>query len=208
MCLAVLVLYGITWYVTYTSDLEKLIDRFRRYCYAEYEVRLAKTSIARLKTEFRRDQYAEQLRAFTSELFGYRNKEAVQRYFLSMTYYYDVSETEKDNSYLLAPIVGSRNYQVEIPEPVSFVYALLGEEESSINSLSTTRGPGHLYSYQKGMVRCIFIRMRSLRFCVGHSMYCGVSVLVRLTTSKSIGSHTTSTRISQQSVKRSSSRGR
>ncbi len=129
LSLAILALYGITWYVTYTTDFEKIINRFKRYCYADYEVRAAKTSMMRLTTEFARDQFAEQLRSFSANLFDYRNEEQVQAYFSARNFFYDISKTDGGNSYLLAPITSSGQHEEQIPETVAFRYAILGEEE-------------------------------------------------------------------------------
>ena len=129
LCLAILVLYGVTWYVTYTTEFEKIMNRFKRYCYAGYEVRASKTSMMRLETEFTRDQFAEQLRSFSANLFDYRNEEQVQAYFSSRNFFYDISKTEEGNSYLLAQIISSGQHEAQIPETVAFRYAILGEEE-------------------------------------------------------------------------------
>lgn len=129
LCLAILTLYGVTWYITYTTEFEKIMNRFRRYCYADYEVRASKTSMMRLKAAFTRDQFAEQLRSFSADLFDYRNKEQVQAYFSSWNFFYDISKTDEGNSYLLAPIINSGQYEAYIPETVAFRYAILGEEE-------------------------------------------------------------------------------
>jgi len=131
LSLAILALYGITWYVTYTTDFEKIINRFKRYCYADYEVRAAKTSMMRLTTEFTRDQFAAQLHTFSADLFDYRNEEQVQAYFSSRNFFYDISKTEEGNSYFLAPIISSSRHEEQIPETVAFRYAILGEEEIS-----------------------------------------------------------------------------
>jgi len=131
LSLAILALYGITWYVTYTTDFEKIINRFKRYCYADYEVRAAKTSMMRLKTEFTRDQFAGQLRSFSADLFDYRNAEQVQAYFSARNFFYDVSKTDEGDSYLLAPIISSGQHEEQIPETVAFRYAILGKEEIS-----------------------------------------------------------------------------
>jgi hypothetical protein len=127
--LAILTLYGITWYITYTTEFEKITSRLKRYCYAEYKVRASKTSMAKLKTEFDRDQLAEQLRSFSADLFDYRNGEQVQAYFSSRDYFYDSDTTDAGNSYCLAPIIGSGQHEVNIPETVAFRYAILGKEE-------------------------------------------------------------------------------
>jgi hypothetical protein len=129
LCLAVLMLYGVTWYITYTTDFEKIMNRFRRYCYADYKVRASETSMMRLQTEFIRDQFAEQLRSFTADLFDYRNAEQVQAYFSSKNFFYDISKTDEGNSYFLAPIISSGQDEEQIPETVTFRYAILGEEE-------------------------------------------------------------------------------
>jgi hypothetical protein len=129
LSLAMLILYGITWYITYTTEFEKVRDRLRRYCYADYEVRTSKTSMAKLKMEFTRDQFAEQLRSFSANLFDYRSEEQVQAYFSSRDYFYDMDATEAGNSYVLATIIGSGQYEVNIPDAVAFRYAILGKEE-------------------------------------------------------------------------------
>lgn len=129
LCLAILMLYGITWYITYTTEFEKVVNRFRRYCYADYEVRASETSMMRLEAEFTRDQFAEQLRSFSAEFFDSHKKEQVQSYFSSKNYFYDISKTDEGNSYLLAPIIHSGHYEEQIPETVAFQYAILGEEE-------------------------------------------------------------------------------
>jgi hypothetical protein len=127
--LAILTLYGVTWYITYTTEFEKIMNRFRRYCYADYEVRASKTSMTRLKAEYMRDQFAAQLRSFAADLFDYRNEEQVQEYFLSKNFFYDINKTDEGNSYLLAPIINSGQLEEQIPETVTFRYAILGEEE-------------------------------------------------------------------------------
>jgi hypothetical protein len=131
LCLVILALYGVTWYVTYTTEFEKIINRLRRYCYADYEVRAATTSMKRLTTEFMRDQFAGQLRSFSADLFDYRNEEQVRVYFASKNFFYDMNKTDEGNSYLLAPIISSGQHEAQIPETVVFRYAILGEEEIS-----------------------------------------------------------------------------
>jgi hypothetical protein len=129
LCLAILALYGVTWYVTYTTEFEKIMNRFKRYCYADYEVRASKTSMTRLETEFTRDQFAEQLRSFSADLFDYRNGEQVKAYFSSRNFFYDISKTDEGDSYLLAPINSSGQHEAQIPETVAFRYSILGGEE-------------------------------------------------------------------------------
>jgi hypothetical protein len=129
LSLAMLTLYGITWYITYTTEFEKVRDRLRRYCYADYELRASKTSLSKLKMEFMRDQFAEQLGSFSANLFDYRNEEQVQAYFSARDYFYDSDATEAGNSYVLAPIIGSGEREINIPETVAFRYAILGKEE-------------------------------------------------------------------------------
>jgi len=146
LCLTVLALYGVTRYITYTTEFEKIINRLRRYCYADYEVRASKTSMMRLKAEFTRDQFAEQLRSFSADIFDYRNEEQVMSYFSSKNYFYDVSKTDEGNSYLLAQITRSGQHEEQIPETVSFRYAILGEEEIMPFSV-----------YQEGPWRSLFI---------------------------------------------------
>jgi hypothetical protein len=129
LSLAILTLYGITWYITYTTEFEKVTDRFRRYCYADYELRSSQTSMMKLKMEFTRDQFAEQLRSFSVDLFDYRNQEQVQAYFSSRDYFYDSDKADEGNSYVLAPVIKSGQYELNIPETVAFRYAILGKEE-------------------------------------------------------------------------------
>lgn len=105
------------------------MNRFRRYCYADYEARASEKSMEKLKAEFRRDQFAEQLSSFSADLFDYRNKGQVQAYFSSRNFFYDISTTDEGNSYLLAPIISSGQYEAHIPETVTFQYIILGEEE-------------------------------------------------------------------------------
>ena len=129
LCLALLMLYGVTWYITYTTEFEKIRNRFRFYCYYDYETRTSQTSMMKLKTEFTRDQFAEQLRSFTVALFDYHNADQVQAYFSSRGFHYDVSQVSEGNSYLLAPIINSGQYEAQIPEPIAFPYVILGKEE-------------------------------------------------------------------------------
>ena len=127
--LAILTLYGVTWYITYTTEFEKIINRLRRCCYAEYEVRASKTSMMRLKAEFVKEQFAGQFRSFSADLFDCRNEEQMQAYFASWNFFYDVSKTDEGNSYLLAPIISSGQHEMQIPETVAFRYVILGEEK-------------------------------------------------------------------------------
>jgi hypothetical protein len=102
--------------------------------------------MSKLTAEFTRDQFAEQLRSFSADLFDYRNDEQVQAYFSSKNFFYDSSKTEEGNSYLLAPIIGSGQYEEQIPERVAFRYAILGEEEIAPFSV-----------YQEGPWTSVFI---------------------------------------------------
>jgi hypothetical protein len=132
LCLAILMLYGITWVITYTTEFEKVINRFRRYCYADYQVRTSITSVMKLEAEFTRDQFAEQLHSFSASIFDYRNEEQVKEYFSKRDFFFNIRKTDEGNSYLLAPIIYSGYYYEEkIPETVAFQYAILGEEEIS-----------------------------------------------------------------------------
>jgi hypothetical protein len=109
-------------------------------------VRASKTSMTRLETEFTRDQFAEQLRSFSADIFDYRNEEQVRSYFSSRNFFYDISKTDEGNSYLLAPIISSGQHEEQIPETVTFQYTILGEEEISPFSV-----------YQEGPWTSVFV---------------------------------------------------
>ena len=156
LSLAILTLYGITWYITYTTEFEKVRDRLRRYCYADYELRSSKTSLTKLKMEFMRDQFAEQLGSFSAGLFDYRNEEQVQIYFSTRDYFYDSDTTEEGSSYVLAPIIKSGQHEINIPETIAFQYAILGKEdilpfsvydEGAWASVFVTEKKGTVYIY-------------------------------------------------------------
>jgi hypothetical protein len=122
------------------------MNRFKRYCYADYEVRASKTSMMRLEAEFTRDQFAGQLRSLSADLFDYCNEEQVRAYFSARNFFYDVRKTEEGDSYLLAPIISSGQHEAQIPEAVAFRYAILGAEEISPFSV-----------YQEGPWTSVFV---------------------------------------------------
>jgi hypothetical protein len=80
--IGLLVLYGVSWLITYTSHFEKIMDTLKKYCYADYEVRTSLFQRDILEADFYREKYKERLSSLTRGLFDYRDKKEVQAFFM------------------------------------------------------------------------------------------------------------------------------
>lgn len=129
LCLMVLLLYGMSWFITEPSIEEKLIDRFQKFSWAEYELRGSLPGEERRRVEFYLKRYEQSLRSLSSSLFDYRGKEQVQAFFLAKGFLYDAWEDEKGRlSYLLAEVLSHQKYWIEVPHRIEFDYLILGEK--------------------------------------------------------------------------------
>ena len=129
LCMGLLVLYGLSWSITYTSRFEKILNNLRWYCTADYAVRSSESPTSNLKEEFARDKFKERLSSLTAGLFDYSDKYALQAYFLSGGFVYDVWQEDEGASHLLAEVIGRGHHDAEMPERVSFEYFILSDKK-------------------------------------------------------------------------------
>lgn len=123
-----LVLYGLSLAVTYTTPSEKILDYLLRYCYADYSARSSKASRKTMEWEYYRERYEERLSILTRDLFDYRDRNQLQAYLSPEELVYDVWQEKDGPSYLLAPLVAKGHYRGEVPEKVAFDYCILGDK--------------------------------------------------------------------------------
>lgn len=126
--MGLLVLYGVSSLITYTSHFEKVVVTLRRYCYADYNVRTSLFPRELLEAEFYREKYEERLSSLAEGIFDYRDKKEVQAFFMSKGFLYDEWQEKNRNSYLLAQVIEKGRRKAEVPEEVSFDYLILGDK--------------------------------------------------------------------------------
>jgi hypothetical protein len=129
LCMGLLALYGVSSLITYTSHFEKVMDTFKRYCYADYEVRTSLFQREFLEADFYREKYKERLSSLAEGFFDYRDKKEVQAFFMPKGFLYDVWREKNRNSYLLAQVIEKGQHKAEVPEEVVFTYFILGDKQ-------------------------------------------------------------------------------
>jgi len=129
LCLGLFALYGISLLITQTSHFEKIVDGLKGYCYSDYKVRNPLFSEERMEGEFYREKYEERLSSLAEGIFDYRDKKAVQAFFMSKGFLYDEWQEKNRNSYLLAQVIEKGRRKAEVPEEVIFDYLILGDKK-------------------------------------------------------------------------------
>ncbi len=130
LSLGLLLLYGLSWILTYTTQFEKILDSFHSYCYADYEATGMSSKKSMDSGLFYRERYAERLNSLTSGLFDWEDEDQAKEFFMSKNYVYEATEEGKRfRSYLLAPIIGKGIHTTEIPQHVTFYYYILDYKE-------------------------------------------------------------------------------
>lgn len=130
LSLGLLVLYGVSWILTCTTQFEKILDSLSRYCYADYMVTGMKSREHVDRGSCYRNRYEERLNSLTSGLFDWNDEDQAKEFFISKDYVYEVTdEGKRFRSYLLAPIIGKGTHTTEIPQHVTFHYYMLGYKE-------------------------------------------------------------------------------
>ena len=129
LCFSLLVLYGISWGVTYTTSYEKILDSLRKYCWADYSARDSILYDEILEAKFYRGQYEKRLQSLTANLFDHRDKFQKREFFLSNGLLYEEWQEGAWRSYLLAEIVNKGKHETEIPDKVNFDYMVLGKKK-------------------------------------------------------------------------------
>jgi hypothetical protein len=129
LCLGLLALYGISWAVTHTTRLEKIVDTFKNYSEYDHKARVSKEPYKTEEYKFLREKYKDRLISLSEGLFDYQDRKQTQAFFLSHDFLYEVSEGSSGNSYLLARVIEKGHHEAEVPERVSFDYYVLGEKE-------------------------------------------------------------------------------
>ena len=127
--MGLLVLYGVSSLITYTSHFEKVVDTLERYCYAEYEVRTSLFQGDILEANFYKEKYQERLSSLTEGLLDYRDKKEVRAFFMSKGLLYDVWLERNRHSCLLVQVIEKGNHKAEVPEEVAFDYFILGNKK-------------------------------------------------------------------------------
>jgi hypothetical protein len=127
--MGLLVLYGSSSLITYTSHFEKVTNTLKRYCYADYNVRASLFSGGILESEFYRERYKERLSSLFGDSFDDREKKETQAFFMKEGLLYDVWQEKNRNSYLLAQVIEKGRRKAEVPEEVIFDYLILGKKK-------------------------------------------------------------------------------
>ncbi len=140
--LGLVVLFGISAIITYTSPFDKAIENLKRYCYADYEIRMFSSSQDTRELEYYREKCKEELDPLAHVLFDDGKKEEAQAYFMNKGFLYDSWEENDNRSYLLAKIVEKGVHQAESPDEPRFDYLILGEEKIlPFSEYGKTSGP-------------------------------------------------------------------
>ncbi len=129
LCIALLLFYAGTFWVTYPSNLERVTDALRRYCYTDYWVRSALFEETIREAKFYRERYRERLESLLGAPLSDLKKSELQTFFKRGGLLYEVFRENRQNSYLLAEIVEEGRYKSEIPEGVDFSYLTLGKKK-------------------------------------------------------------------------------
>jgi hypothetical protein len=129
LCLGLVVLYCISWLVTSTSRVEKILDSLRWYCIADYEVRTSSFLREPMRATFYREKYHKRLDSLTSGVFDWWDEKQMRAFLLPEGHLYDVRHEGANHSYLLAKIESKGKYKAEVPKKVAFDYYILGKKK-------------------------------------------------------------------------------
>jgi hypothetical protein len=124
-----MILFGISSIITYTTPFDKITENLKRYCYAEYRMRMPLFYQNIREIEYYREKYKEQLDVLTNGMFDDAKKDEAQAYFMNNRFLYDWWEENENRSYLLAKIIEKGAHQTEFPDEVRFDYLILGEKK-------------------------------------------------------------------------------
>ncbi len=127
--LGLLALYGIFSIVTHTTAFDKITENLKRYCYADYEMKMPQHPQAIREIKYYREKFKERLDGLTKGAFDHDKKDEAQSYFMNYEFLYDSWHENENRSYLLAKIVDKGVTKREIPEEVRFDYLILGEKK-------------------------------------------------------------------------------
>jgi hypothetical protein len=127
--LGLMILFGISSIITYTSPFDKITENLKRYCYAEYEMKMPQFSQNIWELEYYREKYKEQLDVLTNGMLDDDRKNEAQAYFVNNGFLYDSWQENENRSYLLAKIIGKGVHKRELPDEVRFDYLILGEKK-------------------------------------------------------------------------------
>jgi len=139
--LGLLVLYGIYSIVTHTTSFDKITENLKRYCYADYEMKMPRNPLNIREIKYYREKFKERVDALTKGAFDHDRKDEAQSYFMNYEFLYDSCRENGNPSYLLARIVEKGVTKREIPEEVRFDYFILGEK-TIVPFPEYEKGPG------------------------------------------------------------------
>jgi len=129
LCMGLILIYGLSLAVTYTSRFEKILDSLRWYAYADYFARDSCSTTEALVCEFYKERYKERLSSLTAGLFDYQDHKQLQAFLLVKGFVYEVWQENDGGSYLLAPILERGEHIAAVPEKVAFDYYILGSKK-------------------------------------------------------------------------------
>ena len=124
--LGLIILFGISSIITYTTPFDKITESLKRYCYADYEIRMNLFPQNMGELKYYREKYRERLNILSNGMFHEDRKNEVQAYFMNKGFLYDLWQENENRSYLLAKIVERGVHQGEPPDGVRFDYLILG----------------------------------------------------------------------------------
>jgi hypothetical protein len=127
--LGLLILFGISSIITYTTPFDKITENLKRYCYADYEIRVTPFSRNIRELKYYREQYKERLDILSNGMFHDDKKNEAQAYFMNKGFLYDSWQENENHSYLLAKLVDKGVHQRKFPDEVRFDYLILGEKK-------------------------------------------------------------------------------
>jgi hypothetical protein len=124
--LGLIILFGISSIITYTTPFDKITESLKRYCYADYQIRLNLFPQNMRELKYYREKYRERLDNLSNGMFHDDKKNEAQAYFMNKGFLYDIWQEDENRSYLLAKIVERGVHQGELPDEVRFDYLILG----------------------------------------------------------------------------------
>ena len=129
LCMGLIVIYGLSLAVTYTSRFEKILNSLQWYAYADYFARDSCSTTEALACEFYKERYEKRLSSLTAELFDYQDYKQLQAFLLVKGFVYEVWQENDGVSYLLAPVLDRGDHIAASPEKVAFDYYILGTKK-------------------------------------------------------------------------------
>ena len=127
--LGLMILFGISAIITYTTPFDKVMENLKRYCYADYEIKMFSFSQNTRELEYYREKCKEELEVLTNVLFDDGKKEEAKAYFMNNGFLYDSWLENNNRSYLLAKIIERGVHTTESPDEARFDYLILGEKK-------------------------------------------------------------------------------